>query len=133
MLHYVVVVQFLCGIFPLAEMAGSTLFLPQLFALHLSTLLELWHPPCLNQSVFSSLPIASSRPSLVILAFSCHSLQDLRQPSKHYHQPSSAHVITIQLHSLLLTHLQFPSNPTCPSILQSSFCLQLSDRVWLSP
>ena len=46
--------------------------------------------------IFSvSSPLASSRSSSVVLAFSCHSLQDSEQPSKHYRHPSSAHVHTI--------------------------------------
>ena len=39
----------------------------------------------------------------------------------------------MSIHSLLLTGLFFSSTPACPSVLQSSFCQQLSDRSWLSP
>ena len=39
------------------------------------------HPPSSNQSSLSPLPLASSRSSSVVLAFSCQSLQDLEQPS----------------------------------------------------
>ena len=41
----VVITHFLSEIVPLAEMAGFTSFLPQFFALNLSTSLDLGHPP----------------------------------------------------------------------------------------
>ena len=47
----------------------------------------------------------SSSKSSAVPAFSCHSLQDPEQPSKHYRHFSSAHVHTILLDSLLLTGL----------------------------
>ena len=96
LLNYVVVViQFLSGVVPLTEMAGFTPFLLQLLALRPSTCLVSWHPPSSNQSSLSPLPLASSKSSSVVLAFSCHSLQDSEQLSKHYRPPSSAHVHTI--------------------------------------
>ena len=93
----VVVVQliFLSGIVSLAEMAGFTSFLLQLLALRLSTLFDSGHPPTSNQSSLSSPPLPSSKYSSVVLAFSCHSLQDLEQPSKRYCHSTSAHVHTI--------------------------------------
>ena len=91
----VVVVQFLSGVVPLAEMVGFTPFLLRLLALHLSTCLNSRHPPSLNQSSLSHPPLTFSRSSLVFFTFFCHSLQDPEQPSKHYHHPFSAHVHTI--------------------------------------
>ena len=70
-------------------------FLLQLLALRPSTCLVSGHPLFSNQSSLFPLPLASSRSSLIILAFSCHSLQDLEKPSKHYRHPSSVHVHTI--------------------------------------
>ena len=90
----VVVIQFLSGVVPLTEMAGFTPFLLQLLALRPSTCLISGHPPSSNQSSLTPLPLVS-RSSSVVLAFSCHSLQDSEQPSKHYRHPSSAHVHTI--------------------------------------
>ena len=90
-----VVIQFLSGVVPLTEMAGFTPFLLQLLALRPSTCLVSGYPPSSNQSSLSPLPLASSRSSSVDLAFSCHSLQDSEQLSKHYRHPSSAHVRTI--------------------------------------
>ena len=78
--------------FPLAEMAGFTPFLLQFLALRPSTCLVSEHPPSSNQLSLSPLPLASSRSSSVVLAFSCQSLQDSEQPSKHYRHPSSVHV-----------------------------------------
>ena len=101
----IVVIQFLSGVVPLTEMAGFTPFLLQLLVLRPSTCLVSGRPPSSNQSSLSPSPLASSRSSLVVLAFSCHSLQDPEQPSKHYRHPSSAHVHTIKLHSLLPTGL----------------------------
>ena len=75
-LSRVVVIQFLSGVVPLTEMAGFTPFLLQLLALRPSTCLVSGHPPSSNQSSLSPLPLASSRSSSVVLAFSCHSLQD---------------------------------------------------------
>ena len=95
MIIVVVVIQFLSGVFPLAEMAGFTPFLLQFLALRPSTCLVSEHPPSSNQSSLSPLPLASSRSSSVVLAFSCQSLQDSEQPSKHYRHPSSVHVHTI--------------------------------------
>ena len=80
---------------PFSREAGFTIFLLQLLALCLSTCLDSGHPPSLNLSSLSPPPLASSRFSLVVLAFSSHSLQDPEQPSKHYCHPSSAHVHTI--------------------------------------
>ena len=94
-LYVVVVIQFLSGVVPLTEMAGFTPFLLQLLALSPSTCLVSGHPPSSNRSSLSPYPLASSRSSSVVLAFSCHSLQDSEQPSKHYCHPSSAHVHTI--------------------------------------
>ena len=91
----VVVIQFLSGVFPLAEMAGFTPFLLQFLALRPSTYLVSEHPPSSNQLSLSPLPLASSRSSSVVLTFSCQSLQDSEQPSKHYCHPSSVHVHTI--------------------------------------
>ena len=93
-LHRLCVIQFLSDVFPLAEMAGFTPFLLQFLALCPSTYLVSEHPPS-NQLSLSPLPLASSRSSSVVLTFSCQSLQDLEQPSKHYRHPSSAHVHTI--------------------------------------
>ena len=45
-----VVIEFLSGIVPLAEIVGFTPFLLQLLALRLSTLLASGHPPSSNQS-----------------------------------------------------------------------------------
>ena len=73
---YSVVIQFLSGVFPLAEMAGFTPFLLLFLALRPSTCLVSEHPPSSNQSSLSPLPLASSRSSSVVLAFSCQSLQD---------------------------------------------------------
>ena len=73
---FLVLIQFLSDIVPLAEIAGFTPFLLQLLALHPSTCLVSGHPPS-NQSSLSPLPLASIRSSLVILAFSCHSLDIL--------------------------------------------------------
>ena len=81
----VVVIQFLSGVAILAEIARFTLFLLQLLALRLSTLLDSGHPPSPNQSSWSLSPLASFRFFSVVFAFSCHSLQDPEQPSKHYH------------------------------------------------
>ena len=67
----VVVIQFLSGVVPLAEMAGFTPFPLQLLALRPSTCLVSGHPPSSNQSSLSPLPLASSRSSSVVLAFSC--------------------------------------------------------------
>ena len=91
----VVVVQFLSGIVSLAEMGGFTPFVPQVFALYFSTLLDSGHPLSLSQSFLSPLSLASSRSSLLVLTFSCHSLQNLEHLSKHYCHPSSAHVHTM--------------------------------------
>ena len=90
-----VVIQFLSSVVPLTEMAGFTPLLLQLLTLCPSTCLVLEHPLSSNQSSLTPLPLASSRSSSVILAFSCQSLQDSEQPSKHYRHPSSAHVHTI--------------------------------------
>ena len=90
-----VVIQFLSGVVPFTEMAGFTPFLVQLLALRPSTCLVSGHPPSSNQSSLSPLPLAFSKSSSVVLAFSCHSLQDSEQPSKHYRHPSSVHVHTI--------------------------------------
>ena len=49
-LSVAVVIQFLSGVVPLAEMAGFTTFLLQLFAFRFFTLLESGHPPSSNQS-----------------------------------------------------------------------------------
>ena len=89
-----VVIQFLSSVVPLTEVAGFTPFLLQLLALRPSTCLISGHPPSSNQSSLSPLPLAFSKSS-VVLAFSCHSLQDSEQLSKHYRHPSSAHVHTI--------------------------------------
>ena len=51
LLSEVVVIQFLSGVVPLAETAGFTTFLLQLFALRLSTLFDSGHPPSSNQSL----------------------------------------------------------------------------------
>ena len=64
----VVVIQFLSGVVPLAEMAGFTPFLLQLLALRLSPLLNSGHPPFSNQSSPSPPPLASSRSSSLSLA-----------------------------------------------------------------
>ena len=91
----VVVIQFLSGVVPLAEMARFTPFLLQLLALRHSTLLDAGHLSSSNQSSLSPPPLASPRSSSVVLAFSCQSLQDPEQTSKHYRHPSSVHVNTI--------------------------------------
>ena len=83
----VVVIQFLSGVVPLAEIAEFAPFPLQLVALRLSTCLVSWHLPSSNQFFLSPLSLASA----VVLAFSSHSLQDPEQPSKHYCHPSSAH------------------------------------------
>ena len=70
-----VVIQFLSGAVPLAEMARFTPFLLQLLALRSSTCLISGHPPSSNQSSLSPLPLASSKSSSVVLDFSCHSLR----------------------------------------------------------
>ena len=64
-------IQFLSGVVPFAEMAGFTPFLLQLLALRPSTCLVSGHPPSLNQSSLSPLPLASSKSSSVVPAFSC--------------------------------------------------------------
>ena len=86
-----VVIQFLSVVVPSAEMV--TPFLLQLLALCLSTLLDSGHSSSSNQSSLSPFPLASSRSSLVVLAFCCHSLQNPEQLSKQNHHPSSAHVL----------------------------------------
>ena len=91
----VAVIWFLSGIVPKAEMARFTPFILQFFALHLSTLFDSRLVPSLNQTSLSPLPHVSSRSSLVILTFSCHSFQDLEQLSKHYCHSSSAPIHTI--------------------------------------
>ena len=91
----VVVIQFLTGVVLLAEIAGFIPFLLQLLTLRLSTCLVSGHPPSLNQSSLSPLPLASSKSSSFIFAFSYHPHRDPGQPSKHYRHPSSAHVHTI--------------------------------------
>ena len=73
-IHVVVVIQFLSGVFPLEEMAGFTPFLLQFLALRPSTYLVSEHPPSSNQLSLSPLPLASSRSSSVVLAFSCQSI-----------------------------------------------------------
>ena len=80
---FVVVVQFLSGIVPLAEITGFTPFLLRLLALRFFTLLDSGHPPSSNHSSTCPPPLASSKSSSVALAFSCHSLQDPEQLSKH--------------------------------------------------
>ena len=90
--NVVVAIQFLSGVFPLAEMAGFTPFLLQLLALRLSTCLVSGRRPFSNQSSLFPHPLASFRSSSVVLAFSCHSLQDSEQPSKHYSHSSLARV-----------------------------------------
>ena len=57
-LQMVVVIQFLSGVVPLAEMAGFTPFLLQLLALCPSTCLISGHPLSSNQSSLSPLPPA---------------------------------------------------------------------------
>ena len=75
--------------------SGWIHLIPSEIACDLScSLLDLGYPSSSNQSSLSS-PLASSRSFSVILASSCHSLQDLEQPSNHYRHPSSAHVHTI--------------------------------------
>ena len=118
----VVVIQLLSGNIPLAEMAEFTPFLLPLFTLHLSTIFDSGHPPSLNQSFLSSLPLASSTSSLVVLAFSCHSLQNLE---------NSQNVIIIHPQ-----HMSVPSNSICccqtiysffnPSMFISSIVVFLS-------
>ena len=93
--NIVVVVQFLSSVVPLAEMAGFAPFLLRLLALSFSTCLDLGHPSSSNQSSLSPLPLALSMFSSVVLANCCHSLQDQKEPSKHYYHPFSAHVHTI--------------------------------------
>ena len=77
----VVVIQFLSGIFSLAQTARFTPFLLQLLApiSPLCTLLDLRHLLSSNQSSLSPLLLASSRSFSVVLAFPCHSLQDQEQ------------------------------------------------------
>ena len=55
--YVVVVIQFLSGVFPLAEMAGFTPFLLQFLALRPSTYLVSEHPPSSNQLSLSPLPL----------------------------------------------------------------------------
>ena len=74
----VVVIQFLSGVFPLAEMAGFTPFLLQFLALRPSTYLVSEHPPSSNQSSLSPLPLASSR------SFSVSSMLQWTQPSLRF-------------------------------------------------
>ena len=76
----VVVIYFLSGVVPLAEMAGFIPFFLQLLALRLSTLVDSGHPPSSIQSSLSPPPLASSRSSSIVLAFYCHLLQDPEQP-----------------------------------------------------
>ena len=67
-----VVIHFLSGIVPIAEMARFTPYLLKLLAICLSTLLDSGHPPSSN-SIFSvSSATCFSRSSSVVLAFSCH-------------------------------------------------------------
>ena len=61
----------------------------------LATTFDLEHPQSSDQPWLSLLRLAFSRFSLVALAFSCHSLLDLRQLVKHYHYPFSVRVHTI--------------------------------------
>ena len=53
----VVVIQFLSGVVPFAEMAGFTPFLLQLLALRPSTCCVSGHPPSSNQSSLCPLPL----------------------------------------------------------------------------
>ena len=91
-------------------MTEFTPFLPQWQAFRLSALLDSGHLSSLSQFSLSS-PFGSSRSSLVVLAISCHSYQDLEHLSKRYHHFSSTHISTIPLHLLLLTSIYVFFNP----------------------
>ena len=70
----------LSGIVLIIDMAGFNLFLLQLLALRLSTLLDSGHQPSSNQFSLSPTSLASSRSSSVVFTFSCPSFQDPEQP-----------------------------------------------------
>ena len=89
-----------------AEMAAFTPFFLQLLSLCLSTCLDSGHPPSSNQSSLSSPPLASCRFFLMVLACSCHTLQDPEQSSKHYRHPSSAHAY-IPSNSIRCSYLDY--------------------------
>ena len=94
----VVVIQFLSGIVPLAEMAGFTPFL-LLLAFRPSTCLLSGYPPSSNQSSLSPLPLPSSR----FLRSSSISL------ATHFKiQSNSQNTIVIPPQ-----HMSMPSNSIC--------------------
>ena len=82
------------GFIPLNGVCPITPFLRQFFALHLGTSLHSGLPLSLNQPLFP-LPLVSSKSCLVVLTFSCHSLQDPMQLSEH---------------SITFQHMFLPSN-----------------------
>ena len=116
-----VVIQFLSGVFPLTEMAGFTPFLLQFLALRPSTCLVSEHPPPSNQPSLSPLPLASFRSSSVVLAFSCQSLQDSEQPSKHYRHPSLVHVSTVHISTVHVKHYRHPSSVIPPQYMSVQY------------
>ena len=93
MLVVVVVVQFLSGIVPLAEMARFALVLPELLALHFSTLLDSGHPSSSNQFSLSLFPFLTSLLWLFSLSLATHfKIQSHSQntiviPSQHMSVP----------------------------------------------
>ena len=126
------VIKFSSDVVPLAEMAGFTPFLLRLLALSLFTCQDSGHPPSSNQSSLSPLPLASSRFSSVVLAFSCHSLQDPDQTSKHY---SHLFLSTCPYHLTPLAVANWsiisfnPNMSICSPVV---FLSTISDCTWLS-
>ena len=76
---------------------------------------------------YVSPPFASSRFPLIVLAFSCHLLRDLRQLLKHYHHPFSPNVRNIYLHLLLPVYLVF-FNRSMSIVFFSSLFLSVTFR-----
>ena len=76
--------------------------------------------------------VLSSRSSSVILAFSCHLLQDPEQPSKLSSLLSTCpyHLTPFVVANWSIVSLN-PHKSICSSVV--FFCQQLSDRTWLSP
>ena len=116
-------------------MAGFTTFFLQLLTLCLPICLDLRHPPSSNQSSLSPPSLASSRFSLVVLTFYCHSLQDPEQPSKHFYHPSSAHVHLTPFSVASRSIVSFnPNMSLCSSVvfLSTTFRLHIALKIALS-
>ena len=122
----VVVIQFLSGVVPLAEMAGFTPFLLQLLALHPSTCLVSGHPLSSNQSSLSPLP---GLPRF-LLSLTSRFRATLKTLSSSFLSTCPYHLTPFAVAN---RSIEFPLTPTYPSVFQSSSCLPLSDRTWLSP